>query len=319
MVQHTVGITTTVLALLCGVLVAEGRWEKEYRFDYTYNETVIGWLKLHYIPATWDEARLRCHAEGAVLASPLDEPLLNAMNDMVAKSTSNTNCGIFSGIHSTIYKGVYSSVEGIPLSKIPVRWAPGEPVSEYDEGCLLLVWNGTMAVGNCTDSYPYICYKKKTHYVKFTACGTDDKYQLNTKTGSCYKFHNVCQTWRRAYMTCAAEGGHLAIINSPTEAELLKELYAKHPASNIFCKYKDTTMVGFLDWSKDGFWFTIHSETLEEAGYSKWNNGTPDNNKLGTLGQHCGGMTRNGLLNDVWCDTVPFSFICEKNPPIPLY
>lgn len=44
------------------------------------------------------------------------------------------------------------------------------------------------------------------------------EYALDIRTGSCYKFHRVPRTWSRAFMTCTAEGGQLAIINSETES-----------------------------------------------------------------------------------------------------
>lgn len=36
----------------------------KYRFDYEWSDDAGGWLKYHAMPATWDEARLRCLAEG---------------------------------------------------------------------------------------------------------------------------------------------------------------------------------------------------------------------------------------------------------------
>ncbi|XP_059056903.1 uncharacterized protein LOC131850625 [Achroia grisella] len=258
---------------------------------------------------------MRCHAEGAVLASPLNASFLHAMTTMMSTNISTTKCGVFSGIHAIFYEGVYSSLEGIPLSRIPVRWAPDEPhYNEDNESCLLLLPNGDMAVINTSDVYPYICYKKKTKNV-LTGCGTyDSNYHLEPRTGSCYKFHNTCLTWHKAYMTCAGEGGHLAIINSAIEAEALKELYAKYPSNTINCRFKDSAMIGFLDWTQDSVWLTIHGETLQEAGYSSWSNGAPDNATLDNLGQQCGAIVRTGLLNDVWCAAVPFAFICEKSP-----
>ncbi|KAM3956936.1 uncharacterized protein ACR2FA_009055 [Aphomia sociella] len=302
----------SILAVLCYILVAECR---PYRFDYTFNQEIDGWVKLHRVPANWNEARLRCHAEGAVLASPINDALLTVMKNTAATNIT-THCGIYTGIHSTFYKGVYSSVEGVSLSKIPVPWAPQEPDNYEDsENCLVLLPNGTMADVKCTEVLPYICYKKKTKSLVQTGCGTtDSSYNVEPRTGSCYKFHTECQTWPRAYMTCAAEGGHLAVINSAVEAQALKELYSKIPKNNIHCKYKEPFLVGFLDWNKDGTWFTIHGETLEEAGFANFSPGQPDNAKIGTLGEQCGAMFSNGLLDDIWCDNIVLPFFCEKSP-----
>ncbi|KAM3956947.1 C-type mannose receptor 2-like [Aphomia sociella] len=303
-----------IISVLLLLTYSKAETSRLYRFDYTYSQQVDGWLKLHRIPATWNEARLRCHAEGAVLASPLTTSFLRTMVDIV--KSNQTFYGIFTGIHSTLYKGVYRSIEGVPLSKIPVHWATDEPNNyENNEECLLLLPDGTMADIKCNNTYPYICYKKKTKNVLTTACGTiDEKYNLEPRTGSCYKFHEICQTWRRAYMTCESEGGHLAIINSNTEAIVLKELFAKHPSEQIHCKYKDIAILGFLQWSRDGYWTTIHSETLAEAGYSSWSNGQPDNFVVNQIPQNCGAMFRTGLLDDIQCEVLLYPFICEKNP-----
>ncbi|XP_059056931.1 C-type mannose receptor 2-like [Achroia grisella] len=303
-------LTKGILTLLYLTSVAESR---EFRFDYTYNNDTEGWWKLHRIPGTWNEARLRCHAEGAVLASPLNGHMLRVMKTIM--TTNSLQRGIFSGIHATLSKAVYTSVEGVPLARIPVSWAPGEPDNyENNESCLLLSPNGTMADVNCTKVFPYICYKKDTQSVVQPECGTiDTEYFLESRTGSCYKFHYIGQTWHQAYMTCAAEGGHLAIINGFTEAQAIKELFAKYPANTIMAFGTYSVFLGFSDWNKDNTWVTVHGETL---GYNIWSFNQPDKSQQYDLvmGQWCGGMFRWGLLDDMWCDVITFPFICEKSP-----
>ena len=51
-------------------------------------------------------------------------------------------------------------------------------------------------------------------------------------------------------------------------------------------------------------------QTLTEAGYSKFNQGQPDNARPG---ESCGAIFRGGQLDDLWCDR-PAVFICEKRP-----
>ncbi|CAK1595729.1 unnamed protein product [Parnassius mnemosyne] len=111
-------------------------------------------------------------------------------------------------------------------------------------------------------------------------------------------------------MVCASEGGHLAIINSYVEAQILKELFAKYPEHEISARHKNLAHVGFYDWGERGVWSTIHGQSLREAGYESWAKGQPDN---ATDGEYCGGMFRDALLDDIWCyHTAPF--ICEKKP-----
>ncbi|KOB74506.1 Uncharacterized protein OBRU01_09152, partial [Operophtera brumata] len=165
----------------------------KFRFDYTYSKPADGWLNLHIVPATWSDARLICHAEGAVLASPLTQPLRDAILDHVKLNSSVHT--IFTGVHTTFSKGVYASIE---------------------------------------------------------------EYHLEKRTGSCYKFHRRGLSWSQAYMTCMAEGAHLAIINSELEAVALKELYASHPDNVISAKYVNFAGIGALDSRDGGSWMTIH-------------------------------------------------------------
>ncbi|CAH0751162.1 unnamed protein product [Diatraea saccharalis] len=286
----------------------------QYRFEYEYNEKAGGWLEYHPMPATFTDAFLRCNAEGAVLASPLNLQLQRAMVTLL--KTHSDSCGILTGIHATFSKGDYSSIEGVPLSKIPIKWAPNEP-DNYDnnEDCIIMVNNGTLADVRCNDTYPYICYKKKTDSTVQTPCGTTDpEYTLDTRTGSCYKFHPVGRTWRRAFMTCMAEGGHLAIINSDIEALVIKNIFAKYPNDKVLSPYKHVASIGYCDWGERGVWYTIHGQSLAEAGFSTFDKGQPNNDKTYDNGSFCGAISRTGLLNDVWCNGALLAFICEKKP-----
>ncbi|CAH2038116.1 unnamed protein product, partial [Iphiclides podalirius] len=295
-------INPVLLYILFNIaLLSDGKF---YRFDYKYHQEIQGWLKFHRVPATWHDARLQCQLEGAVLASPLNDDLLAAMN--------HTTYNIFIGIHATIAKGYYFSLEGVPLTRIPITWAAGEPDNcDNSEECLVLKNDGTVADVNCNEVFPFICYKKSKNTSFITNCGTGDSgYTLNENTGNCYKFHDVGRTWPVAFMTCSAEGGYLAIINSDQEAQSLKELFAHYPDTKIKARYPYVALLGFYDWNRLGTWNTIHGETLAEAGYSRWNKGQPDN---ATDGQYCGAMFREGLFDDMWCHlTAPF--ICEKEP-----
>ncbi|KOB66830.1 Lipopolysaccharide binding protein, partial [Operophtera brumata] len=243
-------------------------------------EPADGWLKLHQVPATWSDARLRCHAEGAVLASPLTYQLRDAVINLVSQQSS-VNI-IFTGVHATLSKGDYASIEDV----------------------------------KCTSVFPYVCYKKRAALV-VTGCGTTDpEYNLDVRTGSCYKFHRRGLTWSRAYMTCMAEGAHLAIINSEQESTVLKELFDKNPQSVIFSKLPDIASIGFLDWGDGGSWMTIHGETLEEAGFSHWHGSTPDNYTRAPeySPELCGSIFRSGFINDIACDLkLPFIYKFSKD------
>ncbi|CAH0719674.1 unnamed protein product, partial [Brenthis ino] len=286
-----------------------------FRYDYNYHSEVDGWMKLHRVPATFHDAWLRCHLEGSILASPIDNHFGTAMKTEMRSNRLNSN-GVFTGIHGTFSKGDFFSTEGIPLNKMPLEWMPSEPDNKNnDEDCILYAANGTIADVSCNEVHSYICYMKRTKNMSVTGCGTVDReYVLEPATGSCYKFHRVARNWTRAFMTCAAEGGHLAIINSDTEANVLRQIFAKHPQdsikSNLPGIMKEIAHIGFHDWGERGIWTTIHGSSLIETGFDLWSEGQPDN---APPGEYCGGMFRNGRLNDVWChERGPF--ICEKSP-----
>lgn len=86
------------------------------------------------------------------------------------------------------------------------------------------------------------------------------EYNLDVRTGSCYKFHRRGLIWPQAYMTCMAEGGHLAIINNELEAKVLSELLTKTLDKLIFSKNRHIASIGFLEWGDGGSWMTIHGE-----------------------------------------------------------
>ncbi|CAH2106821.1 unnamed protein product [Euphydryas editha] len=277
-----------------------------FRFDYKYYPNIDGWLKLHLIPANWREAWMNCDVEGSILASPTDNNMIEAMNNHW-KSENTTQCAFYTGVHATFSKGRFFSIEGESLEKMPVRWAAGEPDNaNNNEECI--VWtDGKVADMNCSDLFPYMCYKRRTKDMKLTPCGTVDKeYELSPLTGNCYKFHRYGRTWSRAHMTCAAEGGYLAIINSEDEAQHLKKLYEENH-SKMFPGGRLVIFIGMKNWDGNGDWRTIHGLKIEEAGYAKWDQGQPDRPS-----HHCGAMFRNSNLDNFDCDSIA-SFICEKS------
>ncbi|KAL4704629.1 hypothetical protein ACJJTC_002886 [Scirpophaga incertulas] len=297
-------------------LAAINTASSQYRFDYTYNVKAGGWLKLHMMPANFHNAFKRCHAEGAVLASPINTYLRNAMIAL-HKRNNNENFALYTGIHATISKGAFTSIEGVPLSRIHTVWAPDEPDNHNDnEDCIVMLQNGTMADVRCSETFPFVCFKKKTKNLIINDCGTvDNEYIMDSRTGSCYKFHKVGRSWRNAYMTCIAEGGYLAIINSATEAEVITDVFARAPAKDIFSKYKDVASIGYYDWSEFGVFYTVHGETIQEAGYATWGEGNPDNGKNVDGDYVCGGVSRDGAhFYDLWCNADIAPFICEKKP-----
>nr|AGN70857.1 C-type lectin [Antheraea pernyi] len=284
-----------------------------FREDYKHYEEANGWIKLHKVPANWQDARLRCRAEGASLASPSNSNIRNVMISVMIAESVDPGLGIYSGIHSTFANGSYSTIEGVPISDLPVSWATGQPDHVYTENCVIFHMNGTVEDVQCSDAFEFICYKK-FEALTMNKCNTvDNEYKWDVRTSHCYKFHRLGLTWSRAHMVCTAEGGYLAVINSDTEAEVLKDVFAKYPKNQIFSTYQDSAVIGFREWPEERSWYTVHGQTLEDAGYDKWPTGQPDNAYLGGETQSCGAIWRTALLDDVWCNQ-QFAFICEKDP-----
>ncbi|KAI8428324.1 hypothetical protein MSG28_002518 [Choristoneura fumiferana] len=201
----------------------------ETRYGYEYIPDVDGWLRLYTVPSTWANARLRCQLEGGTLASPQSNPLAAAMMKMMGENGQNLNI-VYTGINANIAKDDYMTIDGLPLSNISLKWAAGEPNNcENSEECLVMNGAGELADVNCSRVFGYFCFKKSAKMSK-TKCDTwDSDYQLDPRTGSCYKFHTAQHNWHRAALTCRAEQAHLAVINSDTEARVLKKLFAKYP------------------------------------------------------------------------------------------
>ncbi|XP_067004701.2 C-type mannose receptor 2 isoform X2 [Anabrus simplex] len=137
-------------------------------------------------------------------------------------------------------------------------------------------------------------------------------YELFPTVGSFYKHHTITRTWEDARYTCEQEGAHLAIINSEEEARTLAEIYKRSPA--IRNAFWDFAFIGFHDLYDEGSHVTIFGEPLHTLGFGRiWAHG--DFNNLGQndvySGEDCGAISRNGGLDDLWCDGLQ-SFFCEK-------
>ncbi|KOB70625.1 C-type lectin, partial [Operophtera brumata] len=119
--------------------------------------------------------------------------------------------------------------------------------------------NGSVGDVKCTAVFPFVCYKKRTQSLVFNECGTHDtEYNLDTRTGSCYKFHRRSMTWPRAYTTCIAEGGYLVIMNSDLESQVIRELYAMNPDNVIVSFAPHHAAIGIYDFGDGSYWLTIH-------------------------------------------------------------
>ncbi|XP_076686330.1 hemolymph lipopolysaccharide-binding protein-like [Andrena cerasifolii] len=118
-------------------------------------------------------------------------------------------------------------------------------------------------------------------------------YVITADMGA-YKLHTRSLDWYQARKSCTEEGGQLVIINSQEEATMLQRWLRTESRVT-------GTWLGVHDLFVEGEWVTLAGETLEAAGYDKWQKGEPNN--LGFLrGEHCGylGKYADGI-NDEDC------------------
>ncbi|XP_049867544.1 uncharacterized protein LOC126367827 [Pectinophora gossypiella] len=256
-----------------------------FRCDYTYFPYGEGWYKLHTDANNWSEASLMCNLEGARLATPTTKGVTAAILSLI--NNDNRVMAVHTGLHTT------------------------ENINKFaqEEETYLFTRNGNLRRASQLDLYPYICHKVADESVDLNECGTtDDQYKLDNRTSQCYKFHRFRQTFYRAMHTCQAEGGHLVIINSENEAQVIRDLFAKNPTDTIpGPEFRDVAFVGVMFTEQ---WATIQGQSLSEAGYSVFSPGEP-NNARGD--EFCASVGRNGMLFDDPC-TRPIPFICEKEP-----
>ncbi|CAH0719677.1 unnamed protein product, partial [Brenthis ino] len=243
--------------------------------------------------------------EGAILASPLNETLKDALD---AYSEAYDIDQLYVGIHATISSQIWHSIEGIPLENLANHLNISQIESGY-RSCAVMRAGSVINVG-CQEMFPYICYKSDNVSRNLASCGTTDTaYQLDMRTGNCYKFHAEAKSWVEAYEICFAEQAYLAIINSYAEARILADIFANYPSFTIHADHPNTMSIGIIDWQHNRDWYTIHGESIKDAGYSSWSMGEPSNSDGD---EYCGTIFRNGHLNDEPCSKRNV-FICEKD------
>lgn len=288
---------------ICGLILAVTH--VKCKIDYEYYPEADRWLKVHKVDATWEEAFFRCHYEGAVLASPVNEELLTVMTELI--DTNNIPVSYFIGVHAPFSPGRFVSIEGVPLEHMPITHMY-KLLHSGDGGCLSTD-RKNITVVPCTTRLPFICLKKEDNR-QMTECGTLDKeYHFNSTTGSCYKVHRNLLPWFEANMMCITEGGHLAILNDEQEANVVKDLFPVMKLNFTQHEKWDPLYIGIRDWTGKGkgTWLSIQGEPLDQL-YSKWHAEQPD-----ASGQVCGALLRDGTLDNAWCHYASF-FVCEKKP-----
>ncbi|XP_046737163.1 hemolymph lipopolysaccharide-binding protein-like [Diprion similis] len=131
-------------------------------------------------------------------------------------------------------------------------------------------------------------------------------YTYPPGASSGYKVHTKAVLWPKARGICVEEGGHLAVLNSVAEANLVTEIF-RNSERITGSQYPDFASIGFHSLFEPEVEFvTIYDETLQKAGYNQWMKYRPGlNGKRLYESLHI-----TGGLNNHSTDTL-LGFICE--------
>ncbi|CAB3229592.1 unnamed protein product [Arctia plantaginis] len=295
------------LLIICGFILSNTADVSCYDSDY---EAIRGgWIKPHKVMATWFDAVEQCNKEGALLASPINEDILNHMISIIG--TNGHTTPYFIGNNANIKSGLYVSLEGVPLSNMPVINMI-EVLDPRAGLCMVMDHKMLLSVVSCTSRRPYMCYKARDDHLNMTECGTfDKKYIRLSKTGSCYKYYAEKVNWVTAYETCINEGAYLAVLNDNKEQLSVRDFIWDQ--NNSGAEY---VHIGLLEWKVGGPWFSVHWEPFEKI----YNRGFIQNelqSHVGNCQDHRGVLSATGKVSytkDGSSNLNVYQFICEKDP-----
>ncbi|XP_066998483.2 hemolymph lipopolysaccharide-binding protein-like [Anabrus simplex] len=152
------------------------------------------------------------------------------------------------------------------------------------------------------------CSGQATKYLSISIAAQaqlGDDYEFHPLVGR-YKLHTTEKSWTEAFNICQQEGAHLVVINSDTEADVLKDILTRNEKAVAF--------VGVNDIVTEGKFVTIFGEELSKMDYTKWAPNEPNNNggSATAPGEDCVYFIRDtAFFNDASC-TSKHPFICEQ-------
>ncbi|XP_048092494.1 C-type lectin domain family 4 member M-like isoform X1 [Alosa alosa] len=132
----------------------------------------------------------------------------------------------------------------------------------------------------------------------------------NLESGKCYFFSSESDTWYQSRDACQAKGGHLVVIDSEGEWELLMK---KRPGVT-----KTSYWIGLTDAEEEATWCWVDNTVLGES-YRHWMNKEPDNwtdKKKKPEGEDCARTNdMEGSWMDAFCDK-KYHYICEATAAV---
>ncbi|XP_067010262.2 hemolymph lipopolysaccharide-binding protein [Anabrus simplex] len=121
-----------------------------------------------------------------------------------------------------------------------------------------------------------------------------------------YKLHTTAERWEKARQICVSEGAHLIVINSESEANVVKEYFSRKPTFSG-ASHSSYVFAGFHDKYAEGDFLTVTGVPLSKSGYIKWDAGQPN----GKTDQNFGAVSTEGLLYDI-DNNYKLPFVCEQ-------
>ncbi|KAJ8711157.1 hypothetical protein PYW07_008399 [Mythimna separata] len=256
------------LFLFCIILpLAFSRHVEFFRKDYTYIEEYDAFYKMHWDKSvtTWKTAFLTCDEEDATLFYPKlqDEwNLVKSLADNMIEDLNTTE--ILVGLHDEFNLGEFITVDG---HATPSPLPSDQVIRTNGHDCITMNINtGKFSVKSCLfyDSpLPFVC-KKVDVRVREESCPTVDQgYKFVKTLKKCYKISEKRQTWQEAMKTCFMEGGTLAVLDNPEQANQIR----------IIIDNSQTYFVGVRKLLPEGDFYSIRGKKFSDMYQLLYNNG----------------------------------------------
>ncbi|KDR17639.1 hemolymph lipopolysaccharide-binding protein-like [Zootermopsis nevadensis] len=142
-----------------------------------------------------------------------------------------------------------------------------------------------------------------------------------------YRLAKKPASWGEGRRNCQQEGAILSIVNSPSEAGILKALYLSEGLTKLE-KYENddiseisrdsnstenppiptsgTIHIGFHDLFVEGEYLTVRGEPIIATGFVRWKPGYPVSDDL----HNCGAFDTNQFILDIPCE-LELPYVCE--------
>lgn len=255
------------------------------------------YYKVYDQVVTWEEARIECERLGGHLCTIMSKEENNCVKELVSKAIGTPPSrwyGAWIGCYGDQTQWYW--VNGAKVSY--TSWTPGQPdyvgSGPVYQGVIMVdgLWHDYSIGGKCNH---FVC--KWTGYPQPKSIPHDAvKFQRHY-----YKVYKQNVTWEEARTLCSNLGGHLAIITSQEENNLVQSLVSKAigtPTSHYYGAWIGCER-------RDNGWYWVDDS---KVNYTNWDTGQPD----AAGGTECYGEI---IVDGYWNDYHPYTkldyFVCE--------